>query len=185
MTGPVPQFGVSDLAHAQFQYFTSFARKSLDSNEFKQNLIDFYSSDPIAASALESLDWDAWFYAPGFPPKPDFDTSLVDVCYELAAKWEFRSLDESSDFQPQASDIKGWTANQVVVFLERVQGFKRPLKDEDARSMGTEYEFTKSQNVEVLSRYYLIGLKARDEDVYGLTVELLGKVGRMKFVRPL
>ena len=94
-------------------------------------------------------------------------------------------MDESSEFQPQASDIKGWTANQVVVFLERVQGFKTPLKDEDARSMGTEYGFTKSQNVEVLSRYYLIGLKARDEDVYGLTVELLGKVGRMKFVRPL
>lgn len=51
--------------------------------------------------------------------------------------------------------------------------------------MGSEYGFTKSQNVEVVSRYYLIGLKARDDSVYGLTVDLLGKVGRMKFVRPL
>lgn len=94
-------------------------------------------------------------------------------------------MDTNSGFQPQASDIKRWTANQVVVFLERVQGFKKPLKKEDAKFMGTEYGFTKSQNVECLSRYYLVGLKARDEDVYGLTVELLGKVGRMKFVRPL
>ncbi|MCJ1271931.1 hypothetical protein MMC22_011836 [Lobaria immixta] len=165
-------------------YFTSFARKSLDSDEFKQSLIDFYSSDPTAASALKSLDWDAWFYAPGFPPKPDFDTSLVDVCYALAAKWESRSSDENAGFEPQAWDIKGWTANQVVVFLERVRGFKSPLKKEDANLMGTQYGFTKSQNVEVVSRYYLIGLKARDDNVYGLTVELLGKVGRMKFVRP-
>lgn len=51
--------------------------------------------------------------------------------------------------------------------------------------MGTEYGFTKSQNVEVLSRYYLVGLKARDEHVYGLTVNLLKTVGRLKFVRPL
>lgn len=71
------------------------------------------------------------------------------------------------------------------MFLERVRGFKRPLKKEDSKFMGTEYGFTKTRNVEVLSRYYLVGLKARDEDVYELTAELLGKVGRMKFVRPL
>ncbi|MCJ1429233.1 hypothetical protein MMC29_007146 [Sticta canariensis] len=166
-------------------YFTSFARKSLDSKEFKQNLIDFYSSDPTAAATLESVDWDAWFHAPGFPPKPDFDTSLVDVCYALAAEWESRTSEKNAKFEPQARDIKGWTANQVVVFLERVRGFERPLKKEDSKFMGTEYGFAKTRNVEVLSRYYLVGLKARDEDVYGLTAELLGKVGRMKFVRPL
>lgn len=153
--------------------------------EFKQNLVEFYSSDPTAASALKSVDWDAWFYAPGFPPRPDFDTSLVDVCYALATKWESRTSDKNAGFQPQAWDIKNWTANQVVVFLERVQGFKRPLTKEDARFMGTKYGFVKSQNVEVLSRYYLVALKARDESVYGLTAELLGIVGRMKFVRPL
>ena len=51
--------------------------------------------------------------------------------------------------------------------------------------MGIEYGFTKSGNVEVVSRFFAIGLKARDEDVYGPTADLLGKVGRMKFVRPL
>jgi leukotriene-A4 hydrolase len=35
------------------------------------------------------------------------------------------------------------------------------------------------------SRYFGIGLKAEDESVYHPTAELLGKVGRMKFVRPL
>lgn len=71
------------------------------------------------------------------------------------------------------------------MFLERVHGFTRPLKREDSKFMGTEYGFTRTRNVEVLSRYYLVGLQARDEDVYGLTADLLGKVGRIKFVRPL
>lgn len=39
--------------------------------------------------------------------------------------------------------------------------------------------------MELLSRYFEIGLEAKDETVYHPTAELLGKVGRMKFVRPL
>jgi leukotriene-A4 hydrolase len=69
-------------------YFTTWNRKSLDSYEFKSTLVDFFSADKDASSALDALDWDKWFYAPGLPPKPDFDTSMVDVCYALAKKWE-------------------------------------------------------------------------------------------------
>jgi leukotriene-A4 hydrolase len=147
--------------------------------------MNFFSSDSSASSALQSLDWDKWFYAPGFPPKPDFDTSLADVCYSLASKWESRLTEQRQKFQPQASDIKGWTANQVVVFLEQLQGLKKSLKPEDIRLMAAEYGFTKSANVEILSRYFDVGLRAKDEQVYQPTAELLGKVGRMKFVRPL
>lgn len=169
----------------QIQYFQTFARKSLDSIQFKDTLINYFSSDSSASSALHSLDWDKWFYAPGFPPKPDFDTSLADVCYALASKWESRSTEQGQGFQPQSSDVTSWTANQVVVFLERVQEFKTALKPQDVRLMAAEYRFTGSKNVEILSRYFAVGLKAKDEQVYEPTAELLGKVGRMKFVRPL
>jgi leukotriene-A4 hydrolase len=50
--------------------------------------------------------------------------------------------------------------------------------------MGKTYGFESSQNIEVVSRYFRIGLAARDETVYAPTAQLLGKVGRMKFVRP-
>lgn len=39
--------------------------------------------------------------------------------------------------------------------------------------------------MELSARYFGIGLSAKDESVYEPTAELLGKVGRMKFVRPL
>ena len=75
-----------------------------------------------------------------------------------------------------------------MVFLERLEeggeGKGKPLGAEDTRRMAKAYGFEGSRNVEVLSRFLRIGLRARDEGVYGATVELLGRVGRMKFVIP-
>ncbi|KAH8676764.1 putative leukotriene A-4 hydrolase like protein [Tricladium varicosporioides] len=160
-------------------YFTVWNRKSLDSYDFKATLLDFFSADKEASKKLESLDWDTWFYKPGLPPKPQFDTSMVDKCYKLAEKWE------SKDFSPSTSDIEGWTANQIVVFLERVQLFSEPLTVSQSATMGEIYCLVNTRNVELSSRYFGIGLAAKDKSVYHPTADLLGKVGRMKFVRPL
>lgn len=131
---------------------------------------------------MNELDWDAWFYSPGLPPKPRFDTSLVDVVYELAWKWQ--SLPDPS-FKPQASDIDGLTANQLVVFLEQILLLERPLSPELSKLMGDVYGLSKSENIEVSNLYFQVGMKAGDETVIEPTTELLGRIGRMKFVRPL
>lgn len=128
------------------------------------------------------MDWDKWLYAPGLPPKPDFDTTLVDVCYNLASKWE-QAMAEN--FEPNAEDVSGWKAKQKVVFLDSVQLFEKPLDKRLVRAMGKAYGFEKSSNAEVVARYFGVGLRSRDEDVYKPTAELLGSIGRMKFVRPL
>ncbi|MCJ1389402.1 hypothetical protein MMC18_002259 [Xylographa bjoerkii] len=165
-------------------YFSTFARQSLDSFDFKRTLLVFFAPDPTASSLLHNLDWDTWFFAPGFPPKPDFDTSLVDVCYALAHKWEHAQT-TSAHFTPKLDDIKGWTASQIVVFLERVQDFPHPVSKDGVQAMGGVYGFDQSKNVEVVSRYFGVALRAREESVYGGVAELLGRVGRMKFVVPL
>ncbi|CAG7938184.1 unnamed protein product [Penicillium salamii] len=163
-------------------YFTTFKCKSLDSYEFKALILDFFKSDAEAHKLLTELDWDHWFYAPGLPPKPSFDTSLVDVVYELSKKWQ--SLPGSS-FQPDISDIKNLTANQLVVFLEQILLLEKPLTPEVSKLMGDVYELTKSENIEVSNLYLQVGMKAGDESVIEPTTELLGRIGRMKFVRPL
>ncbi|KAE9976386.1 hypothetical protein EG328_002655 [Venturia inaequalis] len=163
-------------------YFTVFKFKSLDSYDFKSTLLSFFASDQDASVLLQDLDWDEAFYKPGFPPKPDFDTSMVDSCYALADLWKNKS---SKSFKPKASDVSGWMANQSVAFLERIQSFPDSLLVEDIELMGKVYGFDKSENVELVSRYFGIGLKAKVESVYKPTSKLLGLVGRMKFVRPL
>lgn len=76
-------------------------------------------------------------------------------------------------------------ANQSVVFLEKIQTFEKPLRPEDVQLMGKTYGYDKSENVELVSRFFGVGLEARDKSLYQPTAELLSKVGRMKFVRPL
>jgi hypothetical protein len=73
-------------------YFTKWQKKSLDSYEFKSTLLEFFESDKVASKALAEVDWDSWFYKPGLPPKPEFDTSMVDKCYALADKWESQNV---------------------------------------------------------------------------------------------
>ncbi|KAL9130480.1 MAG: hypothetical protein Q9217_001352 [Psora testacea] len=163
-------------------YFTTFARLSITSNDFKDNLFSFFAPDSAATAVLKTVDWDEWFHAPGLPPEPDFDTLLVDVCYALASKWENVN---AQGFKPAASDIEGWRANQIVVFLNSVQAFLHPLTKEQAKLMGETYGFFKSKNFEVTARYFGVGLRSRDEGVYQPTGDLLSQVGRMKFVRPL
>ena len=163
-------------------YFTVFARRSIDSYDFKANLLGYFSSDSAASAALQAVDWDRWFYAPGLPPKPDFDTSLVDVCYALASKWETA---DPKTFEPQTSDISDWRAKQIVVFLEKLQALPEPLDKLLIQKMGQAYGFANGQNVEIVARYFKLALMAKDENVLQPTAELLGRVGRMKFVRPL
>ncbi|KAI9803297.1 MAG: hypothetical protein M1825_002088 [Sarcosagium campestre] len=167
-------------------YFKKYRGETLDSYEFKSALIHFFAPDAVATKSLAELDWDYWYHKPGFPPKPDFDTSLVDACYELAERWKTLMNDNDKDnFSPSKSDIAKWTANQLVVFLERLSESDKPLRKEHVELMGDEYELAQSKNVEIVSRYFVLGLLARDEAVYQPTADLLGKVGRMKFVRPL
>lgn len=165
-------------------YFDTFKFKSLDSYDFKACLLDFFANDKEAAKLLNEFDWDKLFYAPGFPAKPKFDDTLVKTCYELADKWQAR-IEKKDSFTPKKADIEGWTANQSNVFLERLQAFSESFSPEDVHILGEAYGYTNTKNIEVTSRFYTIGLRAKAEETYKPTAELLGKIGRMKFVRPL
>ncbi|KAI5781244.1 peptidase family M1-domain-containing protein [Geopyxis carbonaria] len=163
-------------------YFKKFHQKSLTSFDFKDTLLEFFASDKEAAAALSELDWDYWFYAPGLPKKPDYDTTLVDMCYALAECW--KTID-TVEFTPRASDIQGWSSGQIVVFLESISDLETPLSKASIGKMAEAYGFLKSENAEILSRFLTVGLQAKDESIYEPTANALGQWGRMKFVRPL
>ncbi|KAH6899913.1 peptidase family M1-domain-containing protein [Thelonectria olida] len=160
-------------------YFTKWSAKSLDSFEFKETFLDFFNGlgDDEISKKVAQIDWDDKFYSPGLPPKPEFDTSLANMCYDLAEKWK------SPDYKPSSGDVEAFTANQKLVFLAEVQ--QAGLDAERSQLLGKIYDLVSSQNVEILAAYYQIALKAGDSTSYEGVAELLGRVGRMKFVRPL
>lgn len=71
-------------------YFTKWTNKSLDSYEFKETFLEFFSKPEYAdlKAEIAGIDWEGRFYTRGLPPKPEFDTSLIDVCYKLADQWK-------------------------------------------------------------------------------------------------
>lgn len=91
----------------------------------------------------------------------------------------------TQDFTPSPEDVASLTANQKLVFLGTVQDFAEPLPAAQAAKMGETYEFLTSHNVELKSAYFAIALRSQLTSAYPLVAELLGQVGRMKFVRPL
>ncbi|TWU79169.1 hypothetical protein ED733_008876 [Metarhizium rileyi] len=161
-------------------YFAKWSGKSLDSFEFRDTFLDFFNGlgDDAIKQKVATVDWEDRFYTPGLPPKPDFDLTMVTACYELATKWQ------DASFEPRPDDVSSFTANQKIVFLDKLQE-SGPLSAERAQLLGKTYDFISSKNVELRSSYYRIALDANDPTcVYGVA-ELLGSVGRMKFVRPL
>ncbi|KAK5987196.1 Leucine aminopeptidase 2 [Cladobotryum mycophilum] len=161
-------------------YFNTWARKSLDSFEFKTTFLDFFNGlgDEDVKQKITTINWDQWFYTPGLPPKPDFDTTLAKQCYELAEKWQ------NTSYEPSPEDVASFNANQKIVFLEKLQQLE-PFTPERSQLLGNTYDLLGTQNVELKFAYLQIALKAKDTTIYQATAELLGQVGRMKFVRPL
>ena len=170
-------------------YFTVWKGKSLDSYDFKTTLLDFFSSNSPVADKLKQIDWDSWFYKPGYPIwKPTFDTSLVDAPLALAAEWEkFTTTPDGQDpsFGPVWTDVSDFSANQIVVFLEKVLLFEKPLPPQHAMYMGYIYGVKDNKNVEISSRFYQIEMLSGDTNIIPFVKEMLARVGRMKFVRPL
>ncbi|KAL0467283.1 leukotriene A-4 hydrolase [Neurospora intermedia] len=162
-------------------YFGKWSNKSLDSYEFKDTFLEFFSAPEYSdlKGKIASIDWEGRFHSTGLPPKPEFDTSLADVCYELAEKWK------SKDFIPSPSDVALWTGNQVLVFLNAVQDFEEPLTVEQSQALGKAYGLSESKNAELKAAYYHIAMRSKDASAYQGVADLLGEVGRMKFVRPL
>lgn len=86
---------------------------------------------------------------------------------------------------PSPNDVESLGGNQKLVFLQQLLLFPEPLESKRVEKMGEVYEFISSKNVEVKSAYFEVSLKSKVTSTYQPVAELLGQVGRMKFVRPL
>lgn len=171
-------------------YFNKFKYRSLDSYQFLDTVYEYFSDDH---ELLDTVDWNTWIFQPGMPPiKPDFDTSLVNQVYELSDKW-YNAITKKEDcHQFSAEDIKGFNANQSVVFLETLiafnknQGFDWTNQLPVLNVLDEIYgpTFGASANAEVLSRWYLLHVGGNNMKYFDILGNWLGSVGRMKFVRP-
>lgn len=160
-------------------YYEKFKYQSITTDIFKAYFLEYFSS----CEAVKDIDWATWLYGVGMPPwKPDFDTSLSAPCYELAAKWQDWKGDTECPLK--AEDIKDFLPEQIVEFLNKLMS-GTPLSQAAVQKMDELYKFSSSKNTEIIFRYIRLGLAARYDVCVGPAVDLVTRVGRMKFVRPI
>ncbi|PRT53290.1 Leukotriene A-4 hydrolase [Wickerhamiella sorbophila] len=164
-------------------YFSKFKAKSLDTDMFKETLYEFFASQK---DKLDAIDWNLWLHTPGLPPKPDFDTSIAEPCFDLAAKYA-EAAKSTGDFSwATQKDTEGWKARQVLVFLdsvaEKLEGAKHISSA--AEKMNELFNFSTSNNAEIKARWFRLAIAGKLEQEYQPLADWLGTVGRMKFTRP-
>ncbi|KAL8559826.1 hypothetical protein ACOMHN_030162 [Nucella lapillus] len=68
-------------------YITKFEFQSITSAQWKDFLFQYFNSE-ADRQKLNSVPWDAWFYAEGMPDiQPQFDSSLARPCHDLCTRW--------------------------------------------------------------------------------------------------
>ncbi|KAJ2961369.1 hypothetical protein NQZ79_g3344 [Umbelopsis isabellina] len=78
-----------------------FAHHSITTSDWKSYLYEYMKTNhgDEVVKKLDAIDWNQWLSSPGLPPvKPQFDTSLAQVCFSLAASWKKAKENGESDY---------------------------------------------------------------------------------------
>ncbi|KAG6919449.1 hypothetical protein DXG01_005708 [Tephrocybe rancida] len=182
-------------------YVSTFIGKCITTEEWKDHLYGYWEKHggPEKIKALDSVDWDAWFYGEGqhLPVELKYDTSLVEAVYALASQWDAsRSTSDITQLQFGESDLKDFDSNQIIAFIERLQSYA-PLPLTHVQHLGTLYKFATTPNAEIRFRFYELALvDAKSDSAKAFATDavnwIVGAdspsgliVGRMKFCRPI
>ncbi|KAF9448831.1 hypothetical protein P691DRAFT_775108 [Macrolepiota fuliginosa MF-IS2] len=179
-------------------YVSTFIGKSIRTEDWKNHLYGFFRSQPDKIKALDSIDWNAWFYGEGLelPVKLDFDTTLATQAYALAERWDAaRSTSDPSGLDFKETDLQGFDGNQTIVFLEKLQSYPS-LPSDLISHLASLYGLSQTSNAEIRLRFYGVALVDPTSPVAKkYAVEAVDWVvgddgsgvikGRMKFCRPI
>ncbi|RHY91445.1 hypothetical protein DYB35_010087 [Aphanomyces astaci] len=165
-------------------YVQQFKYKTVTSDAFKAFFIDYFT--PTKATELATIDWQTWFYGPGMPQRPAFDTTISAASERLADRWHAVGATAAAF---DAKDVHSWTSSQYVVFLERVLNLsvkeQRFLDPATLEALGQLYKLTSTKNSEVRMRYQTLSVRSEAAFILPYVEVFLKEQGRMKFVRPL
>ncbi|GAA5967502.1 hypothetical protein JCM3765_004689 [Sporobolomyces pararoseus] len=181
--------GLEVFAPYHKEFVTRFSGFSISTQDWLDHFWSYWSQFPEKEKLLkEKVDFDAWLNGEGLdlPVKMEYDTSLADACYSLAASWDSaRSLSREELLKKfSKTDISKFETNQVIVFLETLANKDSFEKSPEViKAISKLYGFLDTKNPEIKFRWFLVSLKA---GIYAQEAAAFVKtVGRMKYVRPI
>lgn len=175
--------GIKEFEAFLMAYINNFKYQSLSTQDWKDFFLQYFH-EKAAAGAFECVEWDKWFYAPGMPPvKPQYDTTLVDVCTNLCERWSKAS--EDGNFEGfSLSDFEQMSSPQKIEFLAQLL-LKPAVTTKCIQAMQQTYDLNRSTNAEIRFRWLRLKLRAGDESAIDGAIKMTAETGRMKFTRVL
>jgi leukotriene A-4 hydrolase/aminopeptidase len=117
-----------------------------------------------------------WLYEPGMPPQaPAFHSARLEDLTTLAQAWP-------DGQRPTTAQMQHWDAQETLVFLQHLP---RQLDHESLAWLDTQLHLTSRGNYEILVEWLSIAGGSDYAPVFARIREVLLRVGRMKFLRPL
>jgi leukotriene-A4 hydrolase len=151
-------------------YMSHFRFTSITSEEFIAFL------DEKLPGTSEKVMAKQWLYETGMPSNaPVFRSARLEELTALAKGWNEGS-------RPTDEQIASWQPAEMLVFL---QNLPRELDHESLRWVDEKMDLTSKGNYEILVEWLTIAAGSGYEPVFGRIREVLTRVGRMKFLRPL
>jgi leukotriene-A4 hydrolase len=122
------------------------------------------------------VDADAWLHRPGVPANaPVFRSERLEALTALGEGW-------AKGERPSPGAAAGWSASELLLYLQHLP---RRLDEASCRWLDDTLRLTPRGNYEILVEWLTIAAGSDYAPVFPRLREVLGRVGRMKYLRPL
>jgi hypothetical protein len=126
--------------------------------------------------ALEAVNAKAYLDEPGIPATaPEFRSVQLDTLTSLAESW-------AGGGRPSTHQIAAWKPAELLVYLQKLP---RQLTHADCAWLDGHFQLMGRGNHEILVEWLTLGAAADYEPAFPRIREVLMRVGRMKYLRPL
>lgn len=124
----------------------------------------------------EQVGAKTWLYEPGLPANaPVFRSAALERIAALAEGW-------GTGGRPAAAERDAWSPTELLVYLQRLP---RALDRDGCAWLDRTFALTGRGNYEILAEWLAIACSSDYEPAFDRTREVLTRVGRMKYLRPL
>ena len=124
----------------------------------------------------EEVDAQSWLYEPGMPQNaPVFRSAQLEALTALANGF-------STGERPTRAQIDGWSPAEMLVYLQHLP---RTIDHDACAWLDDAMDLTSRGNYEILVEWLTIAAASDYEPVFHRVGEVLLRVGRMKYLRPL
>ncbi|MFO0581126.1 MAG: leukotriene A4 hydrolase C-terminal domain-containing protein [Anaeromyxobacter sp.] len=158
--------------------FDAFIRAYLKQFRFQSITTEAFCAfvEQELPGALAKVNAPAWLDAPGIPADaPRFVSPRLEALTALAGGWK-------AGQRPVPAEVAGWHPTELLVYLQKLP---QDLTHEDCAWLDANLRLTERGNHEILAAWLCLAAASGYQGVFPRIREVLSRVGRMKYVRPL